>query len=193
MVARLRPAVAIAHGLRGVAILQQLDHDVVELHEADIQTLIAAPEVGDAEVARIDLPLMGQDLLVQQDGVVDLFAVKVAITHHLVAAEHFGVKLEGAIHVLDGDAEVLHALQTSTERPVVPLRRGHALTRLSGRGRRRANAGSRQAGDDRAADGSKDVAATIIGQLRFPIVRHLASPSSMRDDIGNGHGRPIVM
>ena len=54
MVARLGEAVAAAHRLVGIAILQQLDHHIVELHEAHVEPLLAAGEVRHADRARID-------------------------------------------------------------------------------------------------------------------------------------------
>jgi hypothetical protein len=49
MLPRLRPTVAAAHRLRRVAVLQQLDDHVVELNEAHVQPLRAAPKIGDAD------------------------------------------------------------------------------------------------------------------------------------------------
>lgn len=46
----------------------------------------------------------------------DALALEVAVAHHLGAAENLGVELEGAIHVLHGEAEVLHTLQARAER-----------------------------------------------------------------------------
>ena len=44
---------------------------------------------------------------------------KISVAHHFGAAEHFGVELEGAIHVLYREPEMLHALQPRPERPIV--------------------------------------------------------------------------
>src|SRR5262245_37288484 len=74
----LRPAVAAAHRLSRVAILQQLDDDVVELDEAHVQPLRATPKVGDADGARINLALVRNDLLMGEDCVVDGLTVEVA-------------------------------------------------------------------------------------------------------------------
>ena len=122
VVARLGEAVAAAGGLLGVAILQQLDHDVVELDEAHVQPLRAAAQIRNAHRARIDPALARLDLLVGQQRVVDALALEIAVAHHLGSAEHLGVELERAIHVLHGQAEVLHALQPCTERPAVSTR-----------------------------------------------------------------------
>ena len=59
------------------------------------------------------------DLLVGQQGVVDALALEIAVAHDFGAAEHLGVEREGAIHVLHGEPEVLHALQPRAERCVV--------------------------------------------------------------------------
>ena len=119
MVARLGPTVAAADWLLGIAVLQELDHDVVELHEAHVEALIATLEIRHANGSRIDSALPRNDLLIGHQRVVDPLAVKIAVAHHLVAAEHFGVELEGAIHVLDRHAKVLHSLEPRAERRVV--------------------------------------------------------------------------
>jgi hypothetical protein len=77
MFPRLRPTVAAAHRLRRVAVLQQLDDDVVELNEAHVQPLRAAPKIGDDDGTRIDLAFMRNDLLMREDRVVDGLAVEV--------------------------------------------------------------------------------------------------------------------
>ena len=60
-----------AHRLVGVPILEQLDHDVVELDEPHVEALGAAPQVRNADRARIDPKLAGYDLLVSQQSVLD--------------------------------------------------------------------------------------------------------------------------
>ena len=55
VIARLGEAGAAAGRLIGVAILQQLDHDVVELDEPHVQPLRAAAQVRHAHRPRIDL------------------------------------------------------------------------------------------------------------------------------------------
>src|SRR5262249_53202833 len=72
------------------------------------------------------------DLLVGHYGVVDLLAVKIAIAHHLVAAEDLGVEREGAIHVLDRNTEVLHSLEAGAERSVVAVCRDGSLAGIGG-------------------------------------------------------------
>lgn len=65
------------------------------------------------------------DLLIGEQGVVDALALKVAVAHNFGPAEHFRIKSEGSIHVLNGQPEMLHALQPRAERPVVSLRRAN--------------------------------------------------------------------
>lgn len=55
VIERLGKARAAAGGLLGVAVLQQFDHDVVELDEPHVQPLRPASQVGDAHRPRIDL------------------------------------------------------------------------------------------------------------------------------------------
>ena len=100
----------------GVAVLQQLDHHVVELDEPHVQALRAASQVRDAHGPRIDPAHARFDLLVGEQRVVDALALEIAVAHDLGAAEHFGVEREGAVHVLHGEPEVLHALQPRAER-----------------------------------------------------------------------------
>ncbi len=119
MVSRLSPTVSAAHRLLGVAILQELDHDIVELHETDVEPLLATLQVRHADRSRIDPSLPCDDLLIRHQRIVDRLAVKISIAHHLVTAEHLGVELERPIHVLDGDAEMLHALEPGAESSVV--------------------------------------------------------------------------
>src|SRR5690349_16967135 len=111
MVARLGPAVATAHWLARIAILQQFDDHIVELDEANVQPLRSAPEVGHADGAGINSFLTRENLLIQQERVVDLLTLEIAIAHHLDAAKHLSVELECAIHILNGQAKVLDALE----------------------------------------------------------------------------------
>src|SRR5262249_62161835 len=99
------------------------EHDVVYLHEPNSEPLLTSPQVRHADRARIDPSLPSSDLLIGHHRVMDLLAVKIAIAHHLVAAEHLGVEFEGAIHVLDRKAEVLHSLESGAERRVVAVSR----------------------------------------------------------------------
>ena len=166
---------AAAGGLLGVAVLQQLDHDIVELDEAHVQALRAASQVRDAHGARIDPAHARLDLLVGQQRVVDALALEVAVAHHLGAAEHLGIEFEGAVHVLHGEPEMLHALQPRAERPVV-ARRGAHPTRLL-RCRRRCG-GTGQSAQHRGADGLQRVAALQIRCIAVSMFAHGASPCS---------------
>lgn len=62
------------------------------------------------------MPLVRLDLLGGQKRVVDGLALKIAIAHDLRATRHLGVEGERALHVLDRQAEMLHAPQTRPER-----------------------------------------------------------------------------
>ena len=159
--AKLAPLPA---GCCRVAILQQLDDDVVELDEAHVQPLRAAAEVGNAQRPRIDLAHARLDVLVGQQRVVDALALEVAVAHHLGAAEHLGVEREGAVHVLHGEAEVLHALQPRAERAA-----GAGLeipAGCGGRGcRRRRQNGGRETADDAGGSGLQEVAAGDVGTV----------------------------
>jgi hypothetical protein len=68
VVSRLSPAVSASHLLLHIAILQELKDHVVELHETDIQPLLAALEVRHSDGSRIDLSLPRQDLLIRECG-----------------------------------------------------------------------------------------------------------------------------
>jgi hypothetical protein len=125
VVERLRERGAAARGLLGVAVLQQLDHDIVELDEANVQALRAAAQIRDAHRARIDPAHARLDLLIRQQRVVDSLTVEVAVAHDLGSTEDFGIEGEGAVHVLHGEPEMLHALEPGAERPVF---RGEPLT-----------------------------------------------------------------
>src|SRR5262249_58652579 len=48
---------------------------------------------------------------------------EIAITHYLVAAEYLGVELEGAIHVVDRNTEMLHSLEAGAEGCAVAVSR----------------------------------------------------------------------
>lgn len=91
------------------------------MHEANVESLRATLEVGDADRTRVDLLCVGKDALVEQQGVVHLLALKVAVTHDFGAAKHLGVELIGAVHVLNRDAEMLNTLQSSAEWGAVAL------------------------------------------------------------------------
>src|SRR5262245_46102001 len=123
MVPRLCPAVSATHWLLSVAILQELDQDVVELHEANVEPLVAPLQIRHADRSRIDLPLPSDDLLIGHQRVMDLLPMKIAITHYLVAAEYLGVELEGAIHVVDRNTEMLHSLKAGAEGCAVAVSR----------------------------------------------------------------------
>ena len=123
-----------AHRLIGVAILQQLDHDIVELDEAHVEPLRAAPQVGNTDRPRIDPACVRLDLLVGQQRVLHPVALEIAVAEHLGAAEHLGIELIGALHVLDGEPEMLDALEPRAERRLIALGRRHAVgTLCSGR------------------------------------------------------------
>ncbi len=107
----LSESVGTAHGLLGIAILKQFDHDIVELDETNIQTLRAASQVWKAHRARIDIARSCLDYLVCQQRVVDAFALKIAVAHDLGAAEHRSVELVCALHVLHGEPEMLDATE----------------------------------------------------------------------------------
>ena len=59
------------------------------------------------------------DLLIGQQRVVDALALEIAVAHHLGAAEHFGVELVGAVHVLHRQAEMLDPLQPAADEPLL--------------------------------------------------------------------------
>src|SRR5262249_48603474 len=53
VIARFRPAVSISHGLFSSAILQEFNHEIIELDEADIQSLRTVFQVGHSDRARV--------------------------------------------------------------------------------------------------------------------------------------------
>src|SRR5262249_36880750 len=91
MLQRLREAVRAAHWLVGVAILQQLDDDIVKLDKAHVQPLLPAPEIGDSQCSRTNVELVCQDLLIGQQRVLNAVALEIAVEEHFCAAEHFSV------------------------------------------------------------------------------------------------------
>lgn len=71
MCLRRREAAAAALRLAAVALLQQLDHHIVELDEAHVEALGAAAQVGHAQDPWIDASRPSFDLLGQEQGVVE--------------------------------------------------------------------------------------------------------------------------
>ena len=94
VVERLGKGGTAAGGLLGVAVLQQLDYHIVELDEANVQTLCAASEVRNPHGAWIDPTRAGLDVLICQQRAVDTLAVEIPVAHHLGSSEHFGVELK---------------------------------------------------------------------------------------------------
>src|SRR5215468_752781 len=119
MIARLGPAVPASHWLPRVAVMQQLEHDVVELHEAHVETLLSTPEVRHPNGLRIDPALPGNDLLIGHQRILNPVSMEIAVAIYLVSPEHLGVELERAIHVMDRNTEVLHSLEARAEGSVV--------------------------------------------------------------------------
>ena len=114
--------------LVGVSILQQFDHDVVELDEPHVQALRAASEIRDADRPRVDLADARFDVLIGQQRVVDALAVEITVAHHLGAAEDLRIERERAVHVLHREPEMLDALQPCAERSTVTRRTHRAPT-----------------------------------------------------------------
>ena len=166
---------AAAHRLIGVAILQQLDHDIVELDEADVEPLCAAPQVGNADRSRIDPACVRLDFLVGQQRVLHAIALEVAVAENLGAAQHGGIEFIGAFHVLDGETEMLDALQPRAERRLVALRRRHAVGALCSSRRSCRHAASRQAREHGDAGGLKRSPAADLGSV-VVMVGHFLSP-----------------
>ena len=110
---------SILSGLIGIAVLQQLDHDIVELDEAHVEALRTTAEIRHTQRARVDLARAGFDFLVGQQRVVDPLTLEVAIAEHFGAAEDLGIELIGAVHVLNRDAEMLHTLQPRAQGRIV--------------------------------------------------------------------------
>ncbi len=137
MVPGLGEAVAAAHRLVRIAILEQFDHGVVELDEPDIESLCAAPEIGDPDRPWIDPPLAGFDVLVSQQGVVNALTLEVTVAHDLGTTEHLCIELVGAVHVLHGQSKVLGSLQPGTERCGVAIACGGPGRRTGGLGQNR--------------------------------------------------------
>ena len=71
MIERLGKRSAAAGRLRSVAVLQELDHDVVELDEADVESLGAVLEIGDAHRTRVHFAFARLDLLRGEQRVVN--------------------------------------------------------------------------------------------------------------------------
>lgn len=116
---RLRKGVRTAHRLVRVAILQKLDDDVVELDEAHVEPLRAASQIGHADGARVDRQLVGADLLVREQRVLDGIALEVTVPKHLRPTKHLGVEFESPLHILHRQPKVLDTLQPSTKWPAV--------------------------------------------------------------------------
>ena len=104
--------------------MQQLEHDVVELYEAYVETLLSTPEVRDADGSRIDPAFSGNELLVGHQRVLNPLSMEITVAIYLVRTQHLGVELERAIHVLNRDTKVLHSLNSRGERRVVARTRG---------------------------------------------------------------------
>ena len=136
-------------------------------------SLCAASEVRDAYRTRIDLAHARLDLLVGEQGVVDALAVKVAVAHHFGTAEHFRVERKGAVHVLHREAEMLHALQSCAEWPVVAHCGAHPARVLRDRGRGSRNG---QSAKHRGANSLKHISALHTGFTGILIFAHVASP-----------------
>ena len=115
----LRESFGTTHRLVGIAILQEFDHDVVELDEPHVEALGAIPQIGYADRPRIDAKLIRQDLLIGKQRVLDRVALEIAMAEHFRPAKDFRVELISAFHVLNGESEVLHPLQPCSEGAVV--------------------------------------------------------------------------
>jgi hypothetical protein len=61
VIARLGPAVAATHRLRGIKIRREFDNDVLELDDADVEPLRVALQVRNAGGTRIDASLASND------------------------------------------------------------------------------------------------------------------------------------
>jgi hypothetical protein len=134
----------------------------------------------DAHGTRIDLAPARLDLLIGQQGIVDALAVEVAVAHHLGAAQYLRIERERAVHVLHREAEVLHALQPRSERPVVACRGSHRAPILPGRGgARRRRGGNGKPGQHGGAGALQHVAALLVGCIGSLIIAHVASPREM--------------
>jgi hypothetical protein len=175
VIERLGEARAAAGGLLGIPVLQELDHDIVELDEAHVQAQPAAPQVRDAHGPWIDPAHARLDLLIGQQRVVNALTVKIAVAHHLGAAEHLGVEFVGAVHVLHRQPEMLHALQPRAERPAVSRRRACRRTGLR-RSRRGGRGRGRQPADHGRARARENGPALRIEFIGLLTVTHAASP-----------------
>ncbi|MDT4860152.1 hypothetical protein FQZ97_946960 [compost metagenome] len=101
-----------ARGLLRVPILQELDHDVVELDKPDVETLRATAQIRNAKRAWIDAITGYLNVLDQQQGILNPLTEKIAIAHHFRATKNLSVELERTIHVLHRDTEMLNTSET---------------------------------------------------------------------------------
>ena len=187
MIERLGKRGAAAGGLLRVAVLQQLDHDIVELDEAHIEPLCSASQVGNAHRARIDPAHPRLDLLVRQQRIVNALTMEVAVAHHFGAAKDFRIEFERAIHVLNREPEMLHALKPCTKRPIVGFCRRNPLRALCLGRRRDACPRRGQPGQHSGAGGAKRIAAFQVDGIQVSLIAHLGSPCGLLNP-----PRPVV-
>jgi hypothetical protein len=102
-----------------IAILQELDHDVVELYEPHVEALGAAPQVWHADSPRIDAEFIGKDFLVGEQRVLYGVALKVTVPEHFCPTEDFGIEFICPFHVLHCEAEMLYALEPGTQQAFI--------------------------------------------------------------------------
>src|SRR4029077_14691832 len=96
-------------------IVQKFEDHIVELYEANVQSLLSAPQIRNSNGSWVDLLFDRFDLGVQLQGVVNLLAMEIAVPHDFRSAQNRRVKLERAIHVLHGHAKMLEAANSLTE------------------------------------------------------------------------------
>ena len=72
-------------------------------------------DLGDAEGARIDAPLLGVQLLLLEERVGQHVAVEPVALDGQLSSQYVDVELEGFGHIVNGDADVLHTLQIAPQ------------------------------------------------------------------------------
>ena len=113
------------------------------------------------------------DFLIGQQRVVDTLALEIAVAHHFRAAQYLRVEFERAIHVLDREAEMLHALKPCAQRPFVAICRRSRLRALCRRRRRDAGPRCSQPGQHRGASAAKRIAALEVDRIQVDRIQVL--------------------